>query len=48
MVVGETGVVIISALPVAGLMGAPAPVSITLAGPGETEHVDLAYDTGIR
>ena len=48
MIVGETGSVTISALPVAGLMRAPAPVSVTLASPSVTERVDLEYDTGIR
>jgi hypothetical protein len=48
MVVGETGTMTISALPVAGLMGAPAPVSVTLVSPSHTERVDLEYDTGIR
>jgi hypothetical protein len=48
MVVGETGTMTISALPVVGLMGAPAPVSVTLASPSRTERVDLEYDTGIR
>ncbi len=48
LIVGETDTVLISALPVAGLAGAPAPVSVTLAAPGETERVDLEYDTGIR
>ena len=48
MIVGETGTVTISALPVGGLMRAPAPVSVTLASPSVTERVDLEYDTGIR
>jgi hypothetical protein len=48
MVVGETGTMTISALPVAGLMRAPAPVDVTLASPSATERVDLEYDTGIR
>jgi hypothetical protein len=48
MIVGETGTMLISGQPVAGLMGTPAPVSVTLAGPGGIEHVDLEYDTGIR
>jgi hypothetical protein len=46
--VGETGTVLISALPVPGLARAPAPVSITLNSPIKTEGVDLEYDTGIR
>ena len=48
VIVGETGTVLISALPVAGLTGAPAPVTVTLAAPSETERIDLEYDTGIR
>jgi len=48
MVVGETGTVSVSGLPVAGFMSVPAPVNVTLAGPGATERVDLRYDTGIR
>ena len=48
MVVGETGTVTISALPVAGLMRVPAPMNVTLTSPGETERIDLQYDTGIR
>jgi hypothetical protein len=48
MVVGETGTLTISGLPVAGLMRAPAPTNVTLTSPGETERVDLQYDTGIR
>ena len=48
MLVGETGTVTISALPVAGLMRVPAPISVTLASPSVTERVDLEYDTGIR
>jgi hypothetical protein len=48
LIVGETGTVLISALPVAGLATAPAPVSVTLASPSEIESVDFEYDTGIR
>jgi hypothetical protein len=48
LIVGETGTVLISALPVAGLATAPAPVSVTLASPSEIERVDFEYDTGIR
>ena len=48
MVVGATGTVTISGLPVSGLMGTPAPVSVTLGSPSVTERVDLQYDTGIR
>ena len=39
---------LITALPVDGLVGTPAPVRVTLASPGEIERVDLEYDTGIR
>lgn len=46
--VGETGTFVITALPVTGLMGVPAPVTVTLAFSGATAHVDLVYDTGIR
>jgi len=46
--VGETGTVTISGLPVAGIMTAPAPVSVTLTSPADVERVDLIYDTGIR
>jgi hypothetical protein len=46
--VGETGAVLISALPVPGLARAPAPVSVTLDSPIKIERVDLEYDTGIR
>jgi hypothetical protein len=48
MLVGETGTLTISGLPVAGLMRAPAPVNVTLTIPGEIERLDLQYDTGIR
>jgi hypothetical protein len=48
MVVGETGTVTISGLPVTGFMRAPAPVNVTLTSPGEIERLDLQYDTGIR
>ncbi|HEV8404141.1 MAG TPA: hypothetical protein VGQ31_14020 [Candidatus Limnocylindrales bacterium] len=48
LVVSETGTVTITGLPVAGLMGTPAPARVTVAGPGQLEHLDLAYDTGIR
>jgi hypothetical protein len=48
MIVGTTGIVTVSGLPVAGLMTAPAPVSVTLASPSVVERVDLQYDTGIR
>jgi hypothetical protein len=46
--VGETGAVIVSALPVPGLPGTPSPVSITLPAPSTINRVDLEYDTGIR
>ena len=39
---------LISAMPVAGLMGTPAPVNVTVTDPGEVQHLDLEYDTGIR
>ena len=42
------GTVVISALPVAGLLGVPAPVSLTIADPLSFERLDLEYDTGIR
>ena len=44
----ETGAVVLTAQPVAGLMRPPQPVSVTLASPGQVERVDLEYDTGIR
>ena len=48
LVVGETGTVVLTAQPVTGLMRPPAPVSVTLTSPGQVEHIDLEYDTGIR
>jgi len=48
LMVGATGTFVITGLPVTGLMGVPVPVTVTLAFPGATEHVDLEYDTGIR
>jgi len=48
VIVGQTGTVLISALPVAGLTGVPAPVTVTLAAPSEVAGIDLEYDTGIR
>jgi hypothetical protein len=48
LIVSETGTVLISALPVAGLARPPAPVSVALAFPSEIERIDLEYDTGIR
>jgi hypothetical protein len=41
------GTYTLTALPVQGLMNAPAPVAVTL-DPMETRHVDFEYDTGIR
>jgi hypothetical protein len=38
----------VTALPVAGLMRAPAPVMVTLDPPADTKRVDFEYDTGIR
>jgi len=46
--VGQTGAVIVRALPVDGLPGTPTPVSITLPGPSSINRVDLEFDTGIR
>jgi hypothetical protein len=48
MVVGETGTLQITGSPVAGLLGAPAPVSVTLETPSDVGRADLVYDTGIR
>jgi hypothetical protein len=48
LIVSETGTILLTALPVTGLAQPPAPVSVTLAHPGEIEHIDLEYDTGIR
>jgi len=48
LIVTETGIVLITALPVAGLARAPAPVTVTLSFPSQIERVDLEYDTGIR
>ena len=48
LVVTETGSVLVTALPVAGLMGTPSPVSLTLTAPSEVHRLDFAYDTGIR
>ena len=39
---------LISGLPVAGLVRPPAPVRVTLAFPSASQRVDLEYDTGIR
>ena len=41
------GTYTLTALPVQGLMNAPAPVTVTL-DPMETRRVDFEYDTGIR
>jgi hypothetical protein len=46
--VSQTGDVTLTAQPVAGLMGVPQPVSVSLTAPGQVEHLDLEYDTGIR
>ena len=48
LAVTESGSVLITALPVAGLMGTPSPVSLTLIAPSEVHRLDLEYDTGIR
>jgi len=48
MFVGETGTVLITAQPVAGLVRPPAPVSVALSSPSEVERIDLEYNTGIR
>jgi len=48
LTIDETGTFAITAHQVAGLMGVPAPVAVTLAFPSATERVDLEYDTGIR
>jgi hypothetical protein len=41
------GTYTVTALPVQGLMHAPAPVTVTLE-PMDTRRVDFEYDTGIR
>jgi hypothetical protein len=48
LAVTETGSVLVTALPVAGLMGTPSAVSLTLIAPSEVHRLDLAYETGIR
>jgi hypothetical protein len=48
LTLGQTGTVLITGLPVEGLMGQPQPVQITVSSPGSIERVDLEYDTGIR
>jgi hypothetical protein len=45
---GETGTLLVAALPVAGLARPPAPVSVTMSSPSEVKRIDLEYDTGIR
>jgi hypothetical protein len=47
VVVPQTGALIVTGQPVPGLMGVPAPVTITLR-PGEDRRLDLTYDTGLR
>lgn len=42
-----SGTITITALPVHGLMGTPAPVTVTVDH-GGGKRVDLHYDTGIR
>jgi hypothetical protein len=42
------GTFVVTGLPVQGLMGTPAPVTVTLTSPGQRVRVDLRYDTGIR
>lgn len=48
LIVTETGPLIITALPVDGLVQPPEPAHLTLGAPGEVQTVDLQYDTGIR
>ena len=48
LTVDATGTLVIHGLSVAGLMGVPTPVTVTLTVPGASAHVDLEYDTGIR
>jgi hypothetical protein len=48
LAVGETGPIVITALPVQGLMGVPAPTSVQLDDPSGVLQLDLTYDTGIR
>jgi hypothetical protein len=48
LLVGITGPVVVTALPVAGLMGAPAPVTLTLGSSPRVDGVNFEYDTGIR
>jgi hypothetical protein len=48
LVVGRAGTVVITALPVTGLVRAPAPVSVMFLDQHEWERVNLEYDTGIR
>lgn len=42
-----SGTITITSLPVRGLVGTPAPVTVTLDY-GGSQRVDLEYDTGIR
>jgi hypothetical protein len=47
--VGRAGAFTVSGLPVAGLMGLPRPVTVTLASDvGIVAQANLEYDTGIR
>ncbi len=48
LMISETGTFVITGLPVAGLIGVPTSVTVTLAFPSATTRVDLEYDTGIR
>jgi hypothetical protein len=48
ILVPSTGRFVVTAQPVAGLVGTPSPVTVTLSSPGQHERVDLVYDTGIR
>lgn len=45
---GGNGRVTVTALPVAGLMDPPAPITVTPSFPGQILRVDVVYDTGIR
>lgn len=48
VVLPRTGTFVVTGLPKKGLLGTPAPVTITLSVPGQRERIDLAWDTGIR
>ncbi len=48
LVVSETGTVLVTAQPVVGLIGRPAPTRITLITRSEVVRLELEYDTGIR